>query len=222
CNENLSLIGDMYEVPKTIKFERMQQLLKDLQLVDKKDSYVKTLSGGMQRRLNLAMALIHNPDIIVLDEPSAGLDPQSRLILWNYIQSLCKKENKTILLTTHMMEEAEKLSDRIAIMDKGKLLILDTPSNLKKQVGNGDILEIQVLDYANNQEIILLIKSHEEIFDVVEIENKIIIRLKNGMTKLPNIIQLIEKSGNNIINTSIRENTLEDVFIYLTGRGLRK
>ena len=135
CEENIALIGDMYEVPRNVLKERIKQLLHDLILSDKTKTLASQLSGGMKRRLNLAMALIHDPEIVVLDEPSAGLDPQSRLVLWEYIHSLSKEKGKTIILTTHLMEEADRLSDRIAIMDHGKLLVLDTPESLKKKIG---------------------------------------------------------------------------------------
>ncbi|MGZ7095841.1 MAG: ABC transporter ATP-binding protein, partial [Methanobacterium sp.] len=142
CKESLKLIGDMYEVPKDILNQRIDKLLKDLFLTDKVNTLVSNLSGGMKRRLNLAMAVIHEPEIVLLDEPSEGLDPQSRRVLWSYIRSLRDKEHKTVILTTHLMDEADRLSDRVAIIDHGKLLNLDTPSNLKKEIGEGDIIEM--------------------------------------------------------------------------------
>ena len=114
----------------------------DLDLESKGSKLARTLSGGMQRRLNLAMALVHDPDIVVLDEPEAGLDPQSRVKVREYIQSLARV--KTVILTTHNMDEAERVADRVAIIDHGKLLVLDTPEGLKARVGAGDVIEIQI------------------------------------------------------------------------------
>ena len=122
--------------------QRSIQLLKDLDLEEKKDKQARTLSGGMQRRLNLALALIHDPEILVLDEPEAGLDPQSRVLTREYIKGLAHQ--KTIILTTHNMDEADRMADRVAIMDHGRLLMVDTPAALKHKVGEGDVLEIEL------------------------------------------------------------------------------
>ena len=222
CEENLYFMGDMYEVPRKITKERVKKLLGDLKLFDKVKTLAAQLSGGMKRRLNLAMALIHDPEILVLDEPSVGMDPQSRLVLWDYIQSLSKKKGKTVILTTHLMEEADRLSDRIAIIDHGKLLLLDTPENLKKKIGRGDIIEMQLSNTEMNKKVVNLMKSIKGIEEVNEIKGRVSVRALDAVSKLPKMIDSIEKIGINILNTSIRRNTLEDVFIYLTGRGLRE
>ena len=222
CEENIALIGDMYEVPGNVLKEGIKQLLRDLILSDKTKILASQLSGGMKRRLNLAMALIHEPEIVVLDEPSAGLDPQSRLVLWDYIHSLSKEKGKTIILTTHLMEEADRLSDRIAIMDHGKLLVLDTPESLKKKIGRGDVVEIQLSNPEMNDKVVSLMRSMEGIEEVKEIKGKVNVRALDAVSKLSGMIRSIEKMGINIVDTSIRRNTLEDVFIHLTGRGLRE
>ncbi|NOR77395.1 MAG: ATP-binding cassette domain-containing protein [Methanophagales archaeon] len=222
CEENIALIGDMYEVPRNVLKEGIKQLLRDLILSDKTKTLASQLSGGMKRRLNLAMALIHDPEIVVLDEPSAGLDPQSRLVLWEYIHSLSKEKGKTIILTTHLMEEADRLSDRIAIMDHGKLLVLDTPESLKKKIGRGDVVEIQLSNPEMNEKVVSLMRSMEGIEEVKEIKGKVNVRAFDAVSKLPGMIRSIEEMGVSIVDTSIRRNTLEDVFIHLTGRGLRE
>ncbi|OQX20100.1 MAG: multidrug ABC transporter ATP-binding protein [Candidatus Altiarchaeales archaeon A3] len=221
CMENLMVIGDMYDVPKDVIRERVHKLLTDLQLIDKKDALSHTLSGGMKRRLNLAMALIHEPDILVLDEPSPGLDPQSRRVLWNYIKTLSDGK-KTIILTTHDMEEADRLSDRVAIIDHGKLLILDTPENLKNKIGKGDIVEIKLRDEGMNKKIVQEIASIDEIEESKEVGGKIYIRALNAVKNLSTIFNLITSSGGDIVDVKIRKNTLEDVFITLTGKELRE
>jgi len=222
CEENLKLIGEMYGVEKNVLNERTKKLLKDLLLTEKTKSLAGSLSGGMKRRLNLGMALVHEPDIVVLDEPSAGLDPQSRLVLWDYINSLSKNEGKTIILTTHFMEEADRLSDRVAIMDKGELLVLDTPKNLKKKLGKGDVVEIKLSNTEVIEKALEMIIAIEGVEGTKEIEDKIVVRALDAVRKLPMIIDALKELDTEITDTSIRHNTLEDVFISLTGRGLRE
>ncbi len=222
CYESLKLMGDMYEVPKDTLNKRIDQLLKDLFLTDKAKILVSNLSGGMKRRLNLAMAVIHEPEIVLLDEPSEGLDPQSRRVLWNYIRSLRDVEGKTVILTTHLMDEADRLSDRVAIIDHGQLLKLDTPKNLKKVIGEGDIIEMTLSNKDHNGEIIKHLESLDDIMSVVEIDGKINLRAFNAIGKLPKIIGTLEESKIGIDDLAIRPNTLEDVFIELTGTGLRE
>jgi ABC-2 type transport system ATP-binding protein len=225
CAENLTVMGDMYDLPRTVTNERVHSLLASLALSDKAKTRVSQLSGGMKRRLNVALAVIHNPDIVVLDEPSAGLDPQSRLLLWDFVRSLKNKERKTIILTTHAMEEADALSDRIAIIDHGKLLQLDTPGNLKKTIGSGDIIEMQLTDREKNEAVMADLKAVNGILEIQEINDAIgtiTIRALNAVSLLPEIIERVDATRTRVSDISIRENTLEDVFIYLTGRGLRE
>jgi len=158
---------------------------------------------------------------VVLDEPSSGLDPQSRLWLWDFIRSL-KRHGKTIILTTHAMEEADALSDRIAIIDHGKLLQLDTPRNLKRTIGSGDIIEMQLAEPEQNEAVTIALKSVDGILEINDASGRINIRALNAVSLLPTIIEHVEAENARISDISIRENTLEDVFIYLTGRGLRE
>lgn len=222
CLESLKLMGDMYEVPGDVLKERAQKLLEDLFLMEKAHTLVINLSGGMKRRLNLALALIHSPEIVVLDEPSEGLDPQSRRVLWNFINSLRDDEGKTVILTTHLMDEADKLSDRIAIIDHGKLLRLDTPENLKKEIGEGDVVEIILSNPEENKDALNILKEMEEIESAIEISNKLDVRALNAVSKLPAIMKNLEEEKISIEDLSVRQNTLEDVFIELTGTGLRE
>lgn len=222
CKESLKFMGQMYEVPEDILKTRVKNLLEDLILTDKANTIVSNLSGGMKRRLNLAMALIHSPEIVVLDEPSEGLDPQSRRVLWNFIRSLRDNEGKTVILTTHLMDEADGLSDRIAIIDHGKLLRLDTPKNLKKEFGEGDIVEILLDDSKMNQEVIFRLKTMENIDSVTEVDGKINIRTLNAVGKLPEIMNTVQDMNHEIADLSLHPNTLEDVFIELTGTSLRE
>jgi ABC-2 type transport system ATP-binding protein len=222
CKESLNLMADMYEVPKDVRNIRVQKLLDDLFLSEKADTVVSKLSGGMKRRLNLALAVIHEPEVVVLDEPSEGLDPQSRRVLWNYIRAMRDEEGKTVILTTHIMDEADQLSDRIAIIDHGKLIRLDTPENLKKEIGEGDVVDMKLSDPLKNQDLINKLADQEDIISVVEVKGRINIRALNAIGKLPLMMKIVENLDVRVEDISVRQNTLEDVFIDLTGTGLRE
>ena len=222
CLENLLVIADMYEVPRREAVKRAEKLLDDLKLTDKKDALAASLSGGMKRRLNVAMALIHDPEIVVLDEPTAGLDPQSRLVVTEYISGLKETKRLTVILTTHEMEIADQLSDRVAIIDHGKLLVLDTPENLKDRVGKGDIMEIALYDEAKNKTVRESLERMEGIQEVNEIRGRIVVRALDAASRFPKIFTLLESMGAKVLDVSLRRNSLEDVFITLTGRGLRE
>jgi ABC-2 type transport system ATP-binding protein len=220
-SENLTLIASMYNVPKKESRERADKLLEDLQLIEKKDVQAKALSGGMKRRLNVAMAMIHDPDIIVLDEPTAGLDPQSRLVVTGLIDRIKREEKKTIILTTHMMEIADQLSDRVAIIDHGKLLRLDTPENLKNQIGAGDVMDIALTDESQIQPAIDTLGRLEGV-ETDELRGRVLVKALDVAKRLPEIFQALDKIGAKVADVSLRRNTLEDVFIALTGRKLRE
>jgi ABC-2 type transport system ATP-binding protein len=222
CKESLNLMADMYEVPKKIRDLRVKKLLSDLFLVEKADTIVSKLSGGMKRRLNLALSVVHEPEVVVLDEPSEGLDPQSRRVLWNYIRALRDEEGKTVILTTHIMDEADQLSDRIAIIDHGKLIRLDTPENLKKEIGEGDVVDMKISDTSRNQDLINELANEKDVISVVEVKGRINIRALNAVAKLPMMMQTVERLDVQVEDISVRQNTLEDVFIDLTGTGLRE
>jgi len=223
CLEQLSFIGQMYGLRSGDAQQRSLMLLEELGLDEKKNAQARTLSGGMKRRLNLAMALVHDPEIIVLDEPEAGLDPQTRIQVREYIK--CLANNKTILLTTHNMDEADRLADRVAIIDHGKLLVLDTPEALKQQVGEGDVLEITLVNEDINQDIQ---EVEEDIRSLnnnlqISISKKIVtIRALDVVNLLSKILDALRLKGFSIGEVRLRQNTLEDVFIQLTGRSLRE
>jgi len=220
CLEQLQFMGQMYGLPsKTVK-ERAIELLNLLGLADKTHVRASNLSGGMKRRLNICLALIHDPEILILDEPEAGLDPQSRILVRDFIKTFSKL--KTVILTTHNMDEAERLSDRVAIIDHGKLLLLDTPQNLKRTVGEGDILELVI--ESNNENSTKAFSDSIQILNMnIKInDDTVFVKHSNIIEQLPAIKNIAEKNGLKIAEIKLRENTLEDVFIHLTGRNLRQ
>jgi ABC-2 type transport system ATP-binding protein len=220
CLEQLLFIGKMYGLSsKTVKV-RAIELLNLLGLVDKTNVRANILSGGMKRRLNICLALIHSPEILILDEPEAGLDPQSRILVRDFIKVLGKE--KTIILTTHNMDEADRLADRVAIIDHGKLLLLDTPQNLKRTVGEGDILEL-VTENSTESAMKQFAKDIALLSMNVKINaESALIKHSKIIEQVPTIKNLAEKNGLTISEIKLRENTLEDVFIHLTGRNLRQ
>lgn len=217
CLEQLVFLGEMYGIKRTIARQRGEQLLKDLDLAEKRDQRARTLSGGMQRRLNLAMALIHDPEILVLDEPEAGLDPQSRVLVREYVKSLTGR--KTIILTTHNMDEAERMADRIAIIDHGKLLTLDTPSALKRTVGEGDVLEIETSESGVRSALEAVAKIVPQVSST---NHTLVIRARSVVELLPAILDALRSVNVQPGEVHLRANSLEDVFIALTGRRLRE
>jgi len=220
CLEQLMFMGQMYGLSGAAARQSAMRLLADLDLLEKKGHQARTLSGGMQRRLNLAMALVHDPEIVVLDEPEAGLDPQSRVKVREYIQSLALR--KTVILTTHNMDEADRVADRVAIIDHGELLVLDTPERLKARRGEGDVIELVVgsgclPDTARSALAGLVVETAlDETGQVLQV------RALNATARLPTILEALSVAGIHAQEVNIRANTLEDVFIQLTGRRLRE
>lgn len=217
CLEQLEFIGEMYDVPRKVARQRGETLLETMGLTEKRDRLARTLSGGMQRRLNLIMALVHEPDILVLDEPEAGLDPQSRVMVREYVKSLARK--KTVILTTHNMDEADRMADRVAIIDHGKLLIVDAPEALKRTVGEGDVLEIEVSGVPAK----LAVEAVASLVPEVSTTNHtLVIRARGVVEMLPAVLDALRGADARPGEVRLRANTLEDVFISLTGRRLRE
>src|SRR5512143_3121488 len=217
CLEQMQFIGEMYGMRGKTARERSRELLQDLDLGEKEDKLARTLSGGMQRRLNLAMALVHDPEILVLDEPEAGLDPQSRVLVREYVKSLARQ--KTIILTTHNMDEADRMADRVAIIDQGKLLVVDTPEALKRTVGEGDVLEID-LDGGSMEAALAALKP--VVPQVSATNHTLVIRARGVVEQLPLVLDALHTVNAHPGEVCLRANTLEDVFISLTGRRLRE
>ena len=215
--DNLDFYGKLTDVPEDILPSRIYDLLSMVGLADRAKMQVSTFSGGMKRKLEIVRAFIHKPLILFLDEPTIGLDPESRREVWNQITSL-NNEETTIILTTHYMDEAEKLCDRIAIVDNGSLIALDTPENLKQSLSTVDIIEIGI-NNADNQFITRL--SELPFIDSVEKKGqKILISTRQGTKILPPLLYKFEEERVTMTSIVIRSPSLEDVFISLTGRNL--
>jgi ABC-2 type transport system ATP-binding protein len=217
CLEQMQFMGEMYGMKSQPARQRGEHLLKELDLSEKKDKLARTLSGGMQRRLNLAMALVHDAEILVLDEPEAGLDPQSRVLVREYIKSLARR--KTIILTTHNMDEADRMADRVAIIDHGSLLIVDKPEALKHTMGIGDVLEIELNNDTAEQSRVALISI---VPGVSATNHTLVIRARSVVEQLPVILDALRGVGASLGEVRLRANSLEDVFLSLTGRRLRE
>jgi len=219
CREQLIFMAEMYNVDRKTARSRSDRLLGFMGLEEKANVLAKNLSGGMKRRLSISLALVHDPEILILDEPEAGLDPQSRILVRDFIKSMAG--GKTIILTTHNMDEADRLSDRVAIIDYGKLLLLDTPDNLKRSVGEGDLLEFTFEEIPGNTSD--LISDLESVGCAVTLSNHtLFVQSKEIIKKLTQVTGKIISHGFMIREMTMRENTLEDVFIHLTGRKLRQ
>jgi ABC-2 type transport system ATP-binding protein len=219
CLEQLVFMGNIYGISSDKSKPAGMVLLDMLGLGNKSKVYARNLSGGMKRRLNIALALIHNPRILILDEPEAGLDPQSRVMVRNFIKSLSKE--KTIILTSHNMDEVDRLADRVAIMDYGKIMLTDTPYNLKTSIGEGDILEIEIAEDTGGKTENLLAELKKD-YNVIKSGNSLIIKAVHLIDKIHGITSSVKDYGLTVKEIKLRENTLEDVFIHLTGRMLRQ
>jgi ABC-2 type transport system ATP-binding protein len=210
---NLRFHAMVYNVPAAVREKRIRQVLEMVDLWEKRNNFVRTYSGGMKRRLELARGLLHYPKVLFLDEPTLGLDPQTRNHIWEYVIQLQKQEGTTVFLTTHYMDEAEKAS-RIAIVDHGKLVAMDTPAQLKHMVGK-DIVTLRTVD---NKKAADEIKSRYGA-DAIPVGDQLNFSVENGEEFLP---AFIKEFGVNISSISLRHPTLEDVFLKLTGREIRE
>jgi len=219
CMEQLVFSARMYSIPRAEARSRAERMLQIMGLSSKSGKMAATLSGGMKRRMNVIMAMMHDPEILVFDEPEAGLDPQSRVLVRNFIRETARQ--KTVIVTTHNMDEAERIADRVAIIDSGKLLRLDTPDKLKRSIGAGDILEM----YLRGSEPSGLSRAEEYLkalgYSVNRMEDHFVIRARNLVSRIHEIYQVLEKEKIQVGEMKIRQNTLEDVFIHLTGKSLR-
>jgi ABC-2 type transport system ATP-binding protein len=219
CLEQLEFMGRMYGLSRSTARARSLHLLEALELTEKAGRLGRTLSGGMQRRLNIALGLVHEPGILFLDEPQAGLDPQSRVLVRDYVQSL--RGRMTVIITTHDMEEAEKLADRVCIIDHGRRLVLDTVDGVKRHAGEADRFEIELEappPAALRESLTALLRPGEEL----GVEDRLLsIASGRGAVLVPELLRVLQDGAQGVRELRLRKTTLEDVFLRLTGRGLR-
>ncbi|TFF97267.1 MAG: ATP-binding cassette domain-containing protein [Promethearchaeota archaeon] len=222
--ENLMFFGKMYDVDSKELSERANDLIKKVGLEDKRKTRAEKLSGGMKRRLNLIIGLVHDPDILFLDEPTAGLDPQSRRMIWDYIFEL-KERQKTIFLTTHYMDEADVLSDRLAIIDYGKIIAKGTPEHLKETIGKGDVLSFKIEGSIDKiKDTTVELNTLDYVIDATFDDENLATRITamDGIGKIGDFISHFHEKGLKILDVEVQRNSLENVFLTLTGRSLRE
>jgi ABC-2 type transport system ATP-binding protein len=217
--ENILLCADLYGIPRKISEERAGELLDLVELSKFKDKKVETYSGGMRRRLELACGLINRPKVLFLDEPTLGLDVQTRTATWGYIKRLKKEFGMTLFMTTHYLEEADNLCDRIAIIDKGKIIALDTPNALKESLG-GDIMTLSIEQ--KDADITSLIKTADRVKEVKKQDNTYRVKVENGEETAPQILNLLIENGYKITKLSLTKPTLDEVYLEYTGRSMRE
>lgn len=218
-HENLSIFAKLYGVPRAKRKRLIHELLEAVELTQWADNPVKNLSGGMRRRVEIARGLVHEPTIFFLDEPTTGLDPVSRVAVWGMIQHIQKQRNLTVLITTHYMDEADKLCDRIAIIDHGRLMALDSPMRLKASIPGKNVLEVsfaappdgwaEVLAALPNVESVT---GHHDLFRLAS---------DNGPATTTALMETAAHAGVSVISLSVQSTSLDDVFVHYTGRALR-
>jgi|Deesub1362B_J571_1020462.scaffolds.fasta_scaffold00001_682 ABC-2 type transport system ATP-binding protein len=217
--ENLEFHAMMYGLAKQERLSRIQEVLHLVNLIEKRDVLVENYSGGMKRRLEIARGLIHRPRVLFLDEPTLGLDAQTRRHIWEYIQKLNKEEGVTIILTTHYMEEADNLCHRVAIMDQGKFVALDTPSRLKDILG-GDVVTLELDPFF--PEVKCKFEYLSWIKTVKRHKNSLVLTMEKAEKRIPELLRLAEVNGSRVTSVHLHKPSLEDVFLHFTGRRIRE
>jgi ABC-2 type transport system ATP-binding protein len=215
--ENILLCADMYGIPRKVAKDRAEEMLKLVELTEFKDKKVQTFSGGMRRRLELACGLINRPKVLFLDEPTLGLDVQTRTATWNYIRKLKTDYGMTLFMTTHYLEEADSLCDRVAIIDHGKIVVVGPPEDLKHSLG-GDIVTLGIKE---DVDVSNLISKVENVKEVKKENGSYRIKAEIGEVTAPFIIEALRRKGYTVSKLSLTEPTLNEVYLEYTGRSLR-
>jgi len=217
--ENLEFHGMMYGIERGERKRRIDEVLDLVELTQKASMLVETYSGGMKRRLEIARGLIQRPAVLFLDEPTLGLDAQTRRLIWDYIKRLNRESRVTVILTTHYMEEADFLCDRIAIMDHGRFVALDTPSRLKDMLG-GDVVCLEVV--GNPERLMEEVASLEWIKKFSRHDDELHLTMERGERRIPELITMAQRHGVTVSCVHLRKPSLEDVFLHYTGRTIRE
>jgi len=218
--ENISIYAKLYEVPKGKRERNIEELLEAVDLLKWRNAQTKTLSGGMRRRLEIARGLVHGPQIFFLDEPTTGLDPVSRVAVWEMLNRLKETRKLTMLITTHYMDEADRLCDRIAIVDHGKLVALDTPMALKASVPGSSVVEVQFARESPEWPARL-----EQLSGVTGVESHSAgmyrVLTSDGPLTTTRLVEMADRNQETLKALSVQNTTLDDVFVFYTGRQLR-
>ena len=217
--ENMMIFARLYGVPKERRKRVIADLLAAVQLADWANKPVRTFSGGMRRRLEIARGLVHEPKIFFLDEPTSGLDPVSRVAVWEMLERLKRERDLTILLTTHYLEEADKLCNRVAIVDHGKLVALDSPMKLKASMPGNNVLEVSFSSIPEGW--IETLKRLPEVQSVSGADQMFRITSNNGPITTVNLFEAARRNSVSVSSLSVQSTTLDDVFVHYTGRQLR-
>lgn len=222
CLEQLVFMGEMYGLGASAARSRGMELLELLGLKEKANSLASQLSGGMQRRLNIALALIHDPEIVVFDEPEAGLDPQSRVLVRDFI--IGQADRKAVILTTHNMDEADRVASRVAVIDKGKVLVVDTPDRLKQGIGEGNIIELKIGEGEIGEETGGKILARVDALGARGkiIHDRVVVEGERTAELVAPLLTGLQEMALEVGSVIVRQPTLEDVFLKLTGRSLRE
>jgi len=216
--ETLDFHGRVYGMGKIQREKRIDEVLKLVGLEERANTLVQTYSSGMKRRLEIARSFMHHPKIMFLDEPTLGLDPQTRRKIWEYIKMLNKQGKITILLTTHYMDEADYLCDRVGIIDHGKIIVLDEPEKLKDKL-EGDIVSLEVPQPRKYAEVF---RKSKYVKEVKMVRDQLYLTVTGGEKAIPKLMGIVARHGGKVRSVGLRSPTLEDVFIRYTGRGIRE
>jgi ABC-2 type transport system ATP-binding protein len=218
--QNMNLYGMYYGIPRKERQEKISELLKVVGLADRAKIRVAGYSGGMKRRLEIVRALVSDPQILFLDEPTTGLDPQARAAVLEYVEKIHKEHGITLVITTHYLDEAENLCDRLAIVDRGKIVAEGSPTELKRKISGGDIIEA---DFSSLPDTALqALQSADFVLSVKKRPGGLTILVKNGAEAVPKVVSLVDSKGGKLRTITLRELTLDDVFLEVTGRSLRE
>lgn len=218
ARENMDFHGRLYKVPTSVRRQRIAELLTLVGLEDRQNDLVKTFSGGMRRRLEIARGLLHRPRVLYLDEPTLGLDPQTRNHLWLYIERLSQEHEITVILTTHYMEEADRLCDRIAIIDHGKIIASGTPAELKARVGDDTV----TLASSDDARLVAALDTLPFVKSLESGEDGLVLKVESAERHVAEIVTLAINCGVGIQSILVHQPTLEDVFLDLTGHSIRE
>ncbi len=224
--ENLTLYGHFYRLDSRTIRQRVKEIFDLVGLTGSENRMVSTYSGGMRKRLDLAMGLVHQPEVVFMDEPTTGLDPQTRASIWEYIRDLVKSKGMTVFLTTHYMEEADHLADRIAIIDLGKIVAMGSPDELKKSIG-GDVVTLSPCEI-KDEECKEFLKRTESLLSgkpfvtgAKATDGELAVYVNDGESAIPSIMHLLSSQGIEVKTISLARPSLDDVFLKYTGRTIR-